>query len=111
MLMHLAVAAVREQKRWLFNLSSMTDLPKDGLIKTARCFSPKQIEKMLRVEISRDEMPELIRDLGANFQDYVVREHLSGTREGPFTIEGVAYYEVAALPAPGWRVINPMVDG
>lgn len=106
--MHPAIHAVRQAKQKLYRLQRQ----ERGLgmapdeFRWVAAFKPEQVEKTLRVEISRDEMRNLLKmlyDGAVNFYP-----HLNGQREGPPTLEGVAYYEVAALPDPGWRVINPM---
>lgn len=101
---HPAILAVRQHAHHL--LSMVSPSPETPMA-TVASFKSDQVRKMLRVEISRDEMPNLIRSLDIMHPSEIM-EHIYGKREGPPTIEGVSYYEVASLPDPGWRVINPM---
>lgn len=72
--------------------------------------SSGQVNAMLRVEVDRLHEETLWE--AARF-DLELREtllpHARGESEGSITIRGVALYFVNRLPAPGWRVINPML--
>lgn len=59
---------------------------------------------MLRIEVTFDALRELYRDRDSfSFLPPPV------TRDQPLTFMGVSVYLVRhKLPAPGWRVINPM---
>jgi hypothetical protein len=70
-------------------------------------FKAEQVERMLRIEIDRDHEGDWLHalhrvgmiDYGASYWDY----------EGPRTFQNVDVYMVNRLPAPGWRIVNPMV--
>ena len=62
---------------------------------------------ILRIEVSRDTMSEIFMEMRREQDIY---SYMRGEMEGPPKIVGVALYEVGALPAPGWRVVNPLED-
>lgn len=68
-------------------------------------FSPAQVRAMLRIEVDREREIEVMRDRDALTLG-LRQQWQEGT--GPLELEGVALYVVNRLPAPGWRVINPM---
>lgn len=70
-------------------------------------FSSAQARTMLRVEVERPKLAEFFSGLDPWDAKFIM-EHINGRKPGPFTMEGVAVYDVAALPEPGWRIINPM---
>ena len=78
--------------------------------KVAPSFRTEQVDAMLRVELDQhldQKMWDSLRDRPTEalaFMDHCVR----GTAKGPWTIANVAVYLVRSLPAPGWRIINPM---
>lgn len=104
--------AVNEQRRYLHSLHSPQTESEGSTETTFRVrpsFKPEQVEAMLRVEVElRHEetlWSEAHRERSELFEQFLANR---GDREGPFTIMGVALYFVDKLPAPGWRVINPM---
>lgn len=105
--------AIRYEKR---ALARYVTVPHGGdpseVVRAWDSFRPEQIEQMLRVEIEQAAWEELYGDLHRDREAgglMTMMAHKTGRREGPFRIEGVAVYEVTKLPAPGWRVVNPMV--
>ena len=100
--------AVNEQRRQLHSLTTLTPISPDHC-RGVPSFKREQIEAMLRVEVERRHEETLWDDArhdGELFEQF--RAVGRGEREGPFTIMGVALYFVDKLPAPGWRVVNPM---
>lgn len=66
-------------------------------------FTGSQIDRLLRIEIAEDNIYELASDLELRGMRFNRQAH-----EGPLTLQGVDLYFVPRLPAPGWRIINPM---
>lgn len=73
-------------------VKALEPLMSDGLIRRA-----------LRVEIAQAWEDAFMCGL---FSDITTRD-LVRDRDGPFTYQGIAWYFVERLPAPGWRVVNP----
>lgn len=66
---------------------------------------------VLRIEIDRGAEYALAESAYRNHDSsYMARwaDYRSGKLDGPLTFMGVAVYFVERLPAPGWRVVNPM---
>lgn len=66
---------------------------------------------VLRIEIDRDAEYALAESAYRNHDNSCMArwaDYRSGKLEGPLTFMGVAVYFVERLPAPGWRVVNPM---
>lgn len=69
------------------------------------------VRALLRIEMDRDAEYRIMETLGrGNGPDllHAWQEYRSHSKDGPMTFMGVAVYFVEKLPAPGWRVINPM---
>lgn len=109
------ITGVWEAKRSLLRHQSPVDGGMTGLhgdvatFRLAPTFNSRQVEAVLRVEVS----VRLREDLWAqacddrNFADQLTT-YFTGKLQGPLTVEGVALYFVSSLPAPGWRVVNPL---
>jgi uncharacterized membrane protein len=98
------MAAVRRERARLLDTGSIQGVEP---LTVTRCFKPGEVTAMLRVEYARDVAITLQSEFMAMIYETVIIPHLTG-RDGPITVEGVAYYMVERLPMPGWRVINPM---
>lgn len=69
-------------------------------------FKPDEIERMLRIEIDRDNDGVWLEWQWRNGM-HINRDQAS--RDGPRQFQRVDVYIVDTLPAPGWRIVNPMV--
>ena len=68
------------------------------------CQHADQACRVLRFEIDRDHEVELLEWLHKN---HMLRQ-MPWELQGPYQFMGVDVYLVPNLPAPGWRIINPM---
>lgn len=96
-------AAVHVQRRRLHNTYHPD---KFDPAKMAPSFKADQVEEMLRVEIDRDCQDRIL-----SRADWEVRDLWLGGPKGrpsPLKVDGISWYVLDQLPAPGWRVINPM---
>lgn len=95
--------ALQEEMHWLRHQVAARDtMPRVGPIPPR--FSPEQAQAMLRIEATFDA----IRSLYAHREslDFLSPPH---RHDEPTTFMGVSLYEVHhPIPAPGWRIINPM---
>ena len=66
------------------------------------CQDMDQARRILRVELDHDAFDEVAYDLDCPWR------YDAHDMEGPRRLRGVDVYTVNRLPAPGWRVINPM---
>lgn len=67
-------------------------------------YNTEQACRALRFEIDRDHEPDLLQWLHRNH----ALQKMPWELEGPYQFMGVDVYLVPNLPAPGWRIINPM---
>jgi hypothetical protein len=78
-----------------------------------RGIDPQIAERIVRIEIDQDAEAklgyQLQRNLGPNANAYSEVFPRFGTCNGPGKFMGVDLYVVGTLPAPGWRVINPLM--
>lgn len=67
------------------------------------------MEAVLRVELSRDVEEQIYHQADLEVRNFLSSQMRTGV-EGPWVVQGVSWYRVDNLPAPGWRVINPFRD-
>ena len=105
----LTTALYAAKRRVLGYASPVSDVApasaQDGAMLLKPCFRPEQVDRMLRVEVSHECLDEIMRDADPSTRMGFIEAERAG---GPGKIMGVDVYTVRGLPAPGWRIINPM---
>jgi hypothetical protein len=79
----------------------------DEAIRLTAMFKPEEVDRLLRIEIERDfegDWLSALHRIGMIDHRTSYWDH-----EGPRTFQNVDVYMVNRLPAPGWRIVNPMV--
>lgn len=88
----------------------------DGGLPTVPAHKIDFIRRTLRVEIDRDHEYGLLMWKRLNYMPPIAFApgdalgSINSMPTGPHEFEGVSWYVVNHLPAPGWRVINPFAE-
>jgi len=83
------------------------DTIRQAVHQNRRVLAPGIPDEVLRVEYDRNTHDQLMHEADHSLRAFII-ERVG--REGPWVIQGVSWYRVDKLPAPGWRVINPFRD-
>jgi len=105
-MMDVIAKALNEQRRALHRTFVPQPPGASEIQALTLAFKGSEVERMLRIEIERDLEPEFARWLQYTGQS-VGKSFFA--HQGPWTFQGVDVYVVNVLPAPGWRIINPLV--